>query len=328
MLGVASIDEAFNLKETGLPIVILSPTSTTNISVILDENFVPTVTHHKFARELSHEARRKNKKAKVHIEVDTGMIRTGVPWEESVNFISQIGELSNIEIEGIFTHFSEPESKDSEFTYLQIKRFNRILTELKEKGIHIPLIHAASTAAILNYPETHFNMVRPGIILYGMYSSPTCERKIKLEPILSLYTRVCQINYVPKGTGISYGRKYKTKKKEKIATLWVGYGDGYPRSLSNKGKVIIKGKVARVVGAICMDLTTINVTNIPHVKVGDRVTLIGEDGGVAITADEVASLADTINYELTTRICPRVPKLYIKDGKPYKVNSLCGTKSI
>jgi len=328
MLGVASIDEALELKKVGLPIVILSPTGTNNIRTIVREDFIPTVTHYPFAVELNKEARRIGKKIKVHIEIDTGMERTGVPLNEATRFVGAIHELSLLTIESVFTHLAEPDNPDSDFTKVQIDRFKRVVRELGPKGISVPLVHTASTAAILNFPESYFNMVRPGILLYGLCTSPTCNKIVQVEPILSLYTRVCQLRTVSKGVGISYGRTYKTKSTQKIATLWVGYGDGYPRSLSNKGQVIIHGKLAEIVGAVCMDLTMIDVTPIPDVKVGDLVTLIGRDGEVELTTDRVAELAGTINYEIATRICPRVPRVYVNNGKPSRVRSLLGNKKI
>ena len=328
MLGVASIDEALELKKIGLPIVILSPTGINNIRVIVKEAFSPTVTHYPFAVELNEEARRTGKRVKIHIEIDTGMERTGVPLNKGVKFVTSLLELENLVIESIFTHLAEPNNPDSDFTSVQIDRFKEVIRALERKKIHIPLVHTASTAAILNFPESYFNMVRPGILLYGLYTSPSCNKRVKVEPILSLYTRVCQLNLLPKGVGISYGRTYKTKKEQKIATLWVGYGDGYPRSLSNKGQVIIKGRLAPIVGNVCMDLTMIDVTHIPDVKVGNLVTLIGRDGEVELTADRIAELAGTINYEIATRICPRVPRVYVNNGKPSRVRSLLGDKKI
>ncbi len=328
MLGVASIDEALELKEIGLPVVILSPTGVNNIKTIVREDFIPTVTYYPFAVELNKEAKRMGKRVKVHIEVDTGMERTGVPMAKGVEFVISLLELKNLVVDSVFTHLTEPDIPDSDFTEIQIDRFKEVVKELESKNIHIPLVHTASTAAILNFPGSYFDMVRPGILLYGVYTSPECQKSIKVEPILSLYTKVCQLNSLPKGVGISYGRTYKTKKNQKIATLWVGYGDGYPRSLSNKGQVLIKGKLAPIIGVVCMDLTIIDVTHIPDVQMGERVTLIGRDGELEITVDMVAELAGTLNYEIATRICSRVPRVYIDNGKPSSVRSLIGNKKI
>lgn len=327
-LGVASIDEACALEQIKIPIVILSPTSEDNIPVIAANGLIPAVSSYSFVNALNSFAKSKNKKIKVHIEVDTGMIRTGVAWENGVNFVSKVLGLENIEIEGVFTHLAEPEDISSNFTELQLDRFKTVLKGLASQNISIPLVHTASTSAILNFPDSYFNMIRPGILLYGLYSSPLCKRSIKINPILSLYTKVCEINEIPANTGISYGRTYITKKLQRIATLWVGYGDGYPRALSNKGSVIVRGKRAKIVGSVCMDLTMIDVTDIPEVKIGDKVTLVGREGEAEISTDEVAELAGTVNYEIITRICPRVPRVYINNGKPCKIRNLLGSLKI
>lgn len=328
MVGVASIEEAEELKGENIKIIILSPTSITNIPHIIENNFVPSIGDLYFAKVLNLEAKKRNKKILIHIEIDTGMTRTGVRWTDGVEFVEKISKMENLKIEGIFTHFSQPEEEGDEFTFTQLKRFERIINALKKKEIHIPYVHTASTGALINYRKSYFNMVRPGIFLYGIPPKDEWEKGIKVSPILSLYTRVCALYSVPKGTGVSYGRTYVTQKEEKIATLSVGYGDGYPRNLSNCGKVILKGKVVPVVGAVCMDLTMIKITDIPEVKIGDEVILIGKDGGVSISAQEVAKLANTSQYEITTRISLRVPRVYLKDGKIWKIKSLTKEKEV
>lgn len=327
VLGVASIEEARELEKIGLPIVILSPVNSINIPWVIKSGFIPTISNIEFAKELNNAAHRGNKKVKAYVEIDTGMIRTGVPWEKGIEFISDLMELRNIRLEGIFTHLSEPENIRGEFTFLQLERFKKIIKGLEHKGIKVPLVHTASSAAILSYPSAYFNMVRPGILLYGLYPSSNIDRSIMVEPIMGLHTRVCQINDVPGNTGISYGRTYVTKGRRKIATLLVGYGDGYPRALSNKGEVIIKGKRARIVGSVCMDLTMVDVTGMP-VNIGDEVTLIGKEKGEEISASEVAKLSGTINYEITTRISPRVPRVYLRNNRTYKIHSLLGEETV
>ncbi|MFA5033989.1 MAG: alanine racemase [bacterium] len=328
VLGVASVEEACELEKLGLPIVILSPVDSISVSKIIESGFIPTVSDLSFAKFIAKEAYKKNKKVKIHIEVDTGMIRTGIPWENSVSIIREIIKLKNLKVEGIFTHFTEPDNLKSDFTSIQLKRFISVMKELEREKINIPLVHTASSAAILNFSDSYFNMIRPGILMYGLYPSEGCKKSVSVSPILSLYTRICQINEIPANTGVSYSRTYKSKGRRKIATLLVGYGDGYPRSLSNKGIVIVKGKRANIVGNVCMDLTMVDVTDIPDVKIGDKVTLIGKDGKQEITANEIAELAGTINYEIITRMSPRVPRIYIKGNKPYKVHSLLGEENI
>ncbi|MDD2890464.1 MAG: alanine racemase [bacterium] len=328
VLGVASVEEACELEKLGLPIVILSPVDSISVSKIIESGFIPTVSDLSFAKFIAKEAHKKNKKVKIHIEVDTGMIRTGIPWKNSVSIINEIIKLKDLRVDGIFTHFTEPDNLKSEFTSTQLKRFISVMKGLEKKKINIPLVHTASSAAILNFPDSYFNMIRPGILMYGLYPSEGCNKSVCVEPILSFYTRICQINEIPANTGVSYSRTYKSKGRRKIATLLVGYGDGYPRSLSNKGIVIVKGKRAKIVGNVCMDLIMIDVTDIPNVKIGDKVTLIGKDGKQEITANEIAELAGTINYEIITRMSPRVPRVYIKGNKPYKVHSLLGEELI
>ncbi|MCK4352656.1 alanine racemase [candidate division WOR-3 bacterium] len=345
MLGVASIDEACELAEIGLPIVILSPILVSDVPKLtrlpkqssplrrseseasgqVSNDFIPTVTYYPFAIELNKRAKEAGKIIKINIEVDTGMGRTGTPYTEAIDFILKVLELKNLKLDGLFTHFAETERParhpagggDKNFTLNQLEKFNALIQELQNKGIQVPLVHTANSAAILGFPDSYFNMIRPGLLLYGLYPSVHTS-SIEVKPILNLYTRVCQLKLVPPGTPISYGRTYITNESSKIATLSVGYGDGYPRSLSNKGIVVIKSKRAKVVGAVCMDLTMVDVTHIPDVKIGDKVTLIGN----GISCDEVAKLAGTISYEILTNICPRVPRIYINNGKP------CGVKSL
>jgi alanine racemase len=328
MVGVASVEEAEELKEEAIKIIILSPTSTTNIPHIIENNFIPSVSTLSFAETLNLEAKMRNKKVLIHIEIDTGMTRTGVKWTSGVEFVEKISKMRNLKIEGIFTHLSQPEEENDEFTFTQLKRFERVIKTLKRKKIEIPYVHTASTGAVINYRESYFNMVRPGIFLYGIPPNNKWKEGLKVSPILSVYTRVCAIYSVPKGTGISYGKTYVTQKKEKIATLSVGYGDGYPRSLSNRGKVILKGKIVPVVGRVCMDLTMIKVTDIPGVKIDDVVVLIGKDGEASVSVQEIANLANTSQYEIITRISPRVPMIYIKNGKVWKIKTLLKEKEV
>ena len=311
-LGVASLEEAVNLKKLNLPIVILSPTFTYDIPTIIDEGFIATVTDRGFADLLDKESVKCKKKTKIHIEIDTGMSRTGIPYYETIEFIEEIKKKQFIEIEGIFTHFAEAESEDKSFTYLQLERFKDVLNSLKEKGISIPYSHTANSPAILDIKESYFNMVRPGLLLYGLY--PKEKKNIEVLPIMSLKSRVCSLRWIDKGEVVSYGRTYTAKKKIRVATISIGYGDGFPRLLSNRGEIIIKGRRCPIIGNVCMDLTMVDVTNVDDVKIEDEVTVIGKEGGEEISADEVALLAQTINYEIATNIGPRVPRIYKENG--------------
>jgi alanine racemase len=311
VLGVASVGEAYELKSVGLPILILFPFAASDIPTIVAERFMPTVPDHGFAEELDREAKRRNRKVKIHVHIDTGMMTAGVRWEDGVEFIDKLLTHKNLELDGIFTHFAESENQKNGFTGLQIERFNEVLVGLDKRGIHIPMVHAASTEAIINFRNAYFNTVRPGIMLYGLCSALGNGKRIEIEPILSLQTRVCRVRQVPNGTPIGYHGTYVTEREQRIATLSVGYGDGYPRGLSNKGEVIIRGKSAAIVGTVCMDLTMVDVTDIPGVEEGDEATLIGRDGECEITADDIARLVGTINYEIVTRISARVERIHI-----------------
>lgn len=322
MLGVASVDEAYELKEIDLPIVILFPVPADDIPTIVAEEFIPTISDYEFANTLNYEARHQNKYIKVHIGIDTGLFTAGVNWEEGVNLVDRVLQLQNLKLDGIFTHFAESDNRNSEFTDLQVERFKTVLNGVAQIDIRIPWVHTAATSAILNFPNSYFNMVRPGIMLYGMYTAPECDRRIQVEPILSWHTRICRVSRAPKGTGISYSRAYITNRDQKIATLMIGYGDGYPRSLSNKGVVLVRGKFAKIVGMVCMDLMMVDVTDISGVEVGDEVTLIGKNGSNELTTEDVASLAGSINYEITTRIGPRVSRIYVQNGRPCKTRCL------
>jgi len=319
-LGVASVEEAVNLKSLGIPIIILSPTFSFDIPIIVDKGFIPTVTYTSFANQLEKEAERQQKRVKIHIEIDTGMGRTGVQYPEALQFICKIQKKKWIKIDGIFTHFAEAESNDKSFTYLQLERFNHIVNSLQEKAISISYYHTANSAAILNMKSSYFNMVRPGLLLYGLY--PKEKKNVDVSPIMSLKSRICYLKWIGKGDSVSYGRTYKAKKRTNVATISIGYGDGLPRTLSDKGEVIIKGKRVPIIGNVCMDLTMVDVTDIDGIKIGDEVTVIGKEGNEEITADEVARISKTISYEITSNIGPRVPRIYTEKGIPILRKSL------
>ncbi len=323
-LAVAVITEAMELRhaEVVAPIIILGYTPIDFAEEIIENNIEQTVYSLSYAKELSKEAIKRGKKAKIHIAVDTGMGRIGfLPNDKSVDEIYKISQLSNIEIEGLFSHFSSADEGDKEYTKLQVERFNDFYNKLKNLNIKINNRHIGNSAAIIDLPETHFESVRPGIILYGYYpSNEVVKQKIKLKPVMSLKSNIIHIKTLPPGEHISYGRRFKTERESVIATLPVGYADGYTRLLFGKAKVIVNGKFAPVVGTICMDQCMIDVTDIAGVELG--VILIGEDDhNNKFTADNVAELLGTINYEIVCAINKRVPRVYIKGGKVIKVRN-------
>lgn len=324
-IAVAVLSEAVELRRGGIncPIMILGFTPPSLIDTILRYDIEQTIYTYELAEEISKMAYKKNKIVKLHICLDTGMGRIGfMPNEKSLEDVYKISKLPNIMLEGLFSHFSSADEKDKEYTYKQIEKFNWFNNKLLEKGIKINIRHIANSAAIIDMPQTHFEAVRPGIILYGYYpSKDVFMEKIKLKPVMALKTNIVHIKTLEEGEYISYGRKYRTSNSEIIATLPVGYADGYTRLLFNKGKVIVNGKYAPVIGRICMDQCMINVSGIEGVKVGDEVVLMGECGELKFTADDIAELIGTINYEVTCMISKRVPRVYIKDNKVVKIRN-------
>lgn len=324
-LAVAIISEAVELRHSGIkcPLMILGFTPPNLIDHLLKYNIEQAVYTYEFAKQLSTMAEKKNKIARIHIVVDTGMGRIGfLPTNESVEQVCKIYKLPNIIIEGMFCHFSSADEKDKTYTNKQVKKYDDFYEKLKEKNVNINMRHMANSAAIIDLPETHYEAVRPGIITYGYYPSDQVNKEnIKLKPVMTLKTSVVHLKTLPAGEFVSYGRKYETVKETVIATLPVGYADGYTRLLFEKGKVIIKGSFAPVVGRICMDQCMIDVTEINGVKVGDEVILMGEHENKKFTADTIGELIGTINYEVVCMISKRVPRVYVKEGKVIKTRN-------
>jgi alanine racemase len=308
-LGVASIDEGIRLREANIkvPVLVLGLVLKNDIHPILEYGLTPTVCDKKFALILNNKARESRRPINVHVKVDTGMGRIGVLYQDAHDLLRYIHKLKFVNIEGIFTHFAFADT-NREFTQYQIDLFNRLTNKLNKSGIKIPLIHAANSMGVIGYKSSHFNMVRPGLVIYGLY--PKENLKIKLRPVLSLKTKVVFVKNVSYGQGISYGHDYITKRYTKIATLPIGYGDGYPRNLSNLAPVLIRDKCFRIAGRICMDQIMIDVGDAP-VKVGDEAVLIGTQGKNKITTEELAGLSNTIPYEIVCGLGSRIPRVYI-----------------
>jgi alanine racemase len=308
-LGVVSIDEGIILRKNKieLPILILGNTMNRDVGAVLGYNLNQTVSDYHLASQLNQKAKGKGKIVGVHIKVDTGMGRLGILYRDAVKLIKEIARLSNLRCVGLFTHFPCADC-DPEFTYYQIDIFNQLIRDLKGIGIQFPLLHAANSMGIMGYPQSHFNLVRPGLMLYGIY--PKAGLDIKLKPLLSLKSRIIYLKRMPSGQGISYGRSYITKKETTIAVLPVGYGDGYPRNLSNRADVLIKGRRFRISGAVCMDQIMVDVGDL-RVRVDDEVVLIGRQGKSEISAEELACLSQTIPYEIVCGIDSRVSRVYI-----------------
>ena len=324
-LAVAVITEAIELRKSGvnIPIMILGYTPTDYGEELIKYDIEQTVYDLEYAKRLSEVANKLNKKAKIHIAVDTGMGRIGFyPNEKSVEDVVEISNLKNIEIEGMFTHYATADEEDKTYTHHQFELYNKFNSALEDRGVSIPFKHTSNSGAIMDLPETYLDGVRAGIILYGYYPSDEVNKEVlPLKPILTLKTKVCHVKKMDKDMYISYGRTFKTERESVIATIPIGYADGYSRSLSGKVKVIVNGKFAKVVGRICMDQCMIDVTDIDDVKVGDEVILIGEDNNLQYNADDMAKDLGTINYEVLCMIKQRIPRLYIKNHKKVNVRN-------
>ncbi|MGH2331249.1 alanine racemase [Thermoanaerobacter mathranii] len=317
-LGVATIEEALELRECGIniPILVFGYTPLTQAEELIVNNITQTVFDINYVEELEKIALNVGKKAKVHVKIDTGMGRIGyTDLKVAEKEIEKMMEMEGVEVEGIFSHFATSDEKDKSYAEQQFDMFKKLLERLKEKGINIPLKHIANSGAIIDLKYTYLDMVRPGIVLYGSYPSEEVKRPLDLRQTMGFKTKIVYIKEVPEGTSISYGKTFITKRKSKIATLPVGYADGFNRLLSNNYHVLVKGKYAAVVGRICMDQTMIDVTDIEGVEVGDDVIIFGNQEGEKITAEEIAKKLNTIPYEVYCGISSRVPRIYIYKGK-------------
>lgn len=312
MLGVATLDEAIELRQAGIesPILVLGTMLPDHAEDIIKNDIIQTVCDLNICKPLAETAKKLHKKAKVHVKVDTGMGRIGIYYEDAVNFIKTIRQFSELNIEGLFTHFAVSDT-EKDYTNLQIERFRSVISIIEKNGIHIPIKHAANSSAIINFPQSYFNMVRPGIAIYGIYPCQNPKIKLELKPALELKTRIIYLKEVPPGFSLSYGRTYVTQKTTKVATLAIGYGHGFNRKLSNKGEVIIRGKKAPIIGTICMDQSLCDVTHIQDVSVGDEVIVIGRQRDEEITADDLSHKIGTISYEILCNINERIPRLYL-----------------
>ena len=320
-LGVAILDEAITLREKGftVPIVILGYIPVTDLSFVTAYDLTPTIFELAHAEALSREAVKADKRVAVHIKIDTGMGRLGfLPEERSLGIVEKIVDLPGVFVEGIYTHLSHADAKDKEYTLGQLERFNWFLERLEQKNIFIPIKHAANSAGILNYPQAHFDMVRPGIILYGLLPSDEMPNRNLpvLKPVMSLKARVASVKHIPAGSSIGYGCSHKLDKNSVIAVLPLGYADGYTRHFSNTSQALICGKRVPLVGRVCMDQIMVDITDVPGVAIGDEAVLLGKQADEEITAEELASQGGTINYEIVCMISHRVPRKYVRQDLP------------
>ena len=322
-LAVAVLQEGKQLRSRGVtvPILILGASGNDSIEDLINFDITPSVFTYEFAKALSYEAERKEKVTKIHIKIDTGMSRIGYlagdDNEEIADEIIKISRLPYIEIEGIFSHFAASDEYDASYTHLQFDRFTDVCRRLESKGLNIPIKHICNSAGIMMYPEMHLDMVRPGVILYGMYPSDEVDKsRLDLIPAMTLKSTITHVKEVEAGRGVSYGREYITNGVTKIATVPIGYADGYLRRLAKEGKMLVNGVKVPIIGRICMDQCMIDVTNVNNTDRGDEVIIFGREG---VTIDDLAKWLDTINYEVACVIGKRIPRIYTKNGKAVKV---------
>ena len=318
--AVATPEEALDLRRNNVhkPILILGYTFPGKYEELIKNNISMAVFRKDSLMEIAQIAKKIHYKARVHIKVDTGMGRIGVmPNEEGLSFAGEILNTPDLCLEGVFTHFAKADETDKEFTYGQIQKYNDFVAQIEEKyQYQIPVKHVSNSAGIIDIKEANMDVVRAGIILYGLWpSDEVSKNEISLKPALSLYSTIVYLKEVDEGTPISYGGKFVADKKMKIATIPVGYGDGYPRSLSGKGYVLIRGQKAPILGRVCMDQFMVDVSHIADVKMGDKVTLIGKDKEEVITVEELGEIADKFNYEFVCGLSKRIPRTFVKNRK-------------
>jgi alanine racemase len=330
-LGVARLPEAVMLRDSGIegPILIFGYTPPDAVSTLIRLDLTQAIYSVDTAKEYAKRIGKTNKRLKVHLKVDSGMGRLGL-LPDSRRYLSpgvnlngsaeketlQIAGLQQLDLEGVFTHFASSDSADKTYAEQQFATYLEFINRLKRAGLEIQIRHAANSGAIIDLPHTHLDMVRAGISLYGLYPSDEVDRtKITLRPAMSLKARIIHLKTVPAGSAISYGMTHITNKPTTIATIPIGYADGYNRRLTNRGIMLVKGVRAPIVGRVCMDLTMLDVGHISDVNLEDEVVIIGQQGNDCITADEIASLLGTINYEVTSAITARVPRVFLKNGR-------------
>lgn len=318
-MGLATAEEALILRHCGIkkPLLVIGYTFPYSYAKLIDNEIRMTVFKSSMLSEIEKEAERQNKKAIVHIKVDTAMSRIGIrPDDSGIAFIRECLSQKNIIVEGIFTHFAKADEADKGPVMKQLHTYQDFLKRAEEEtGYRIPIHHCSNSAGIVEIKEANMDMVRAGITLYGLWPSEEVSRDIiRLKPVLSLKSHIVYVKEIEKGTQVSYGGTYCAEETMKIATIPVGYGDGYPRALSNKGFVLIHGKRAKILGRVCMDQMMVDVSDIDNVKDGDEVTLIGQDGAECITMEELGGLSGRFNYELACDLGKRIPRVYHKNG--------------
>lgn len=317
--ATATLDEALILRKDGVkkPVLVLGCIFPDQREEAIKAEIRQTVYTVEMAEDIATLAKKLGKDAYVHIKIDTGMARLGfLPVEESVKEIRQIADMPGLQVEGMFTHFAKADETDKAFTYQQMEKYAFMRRRLGEEGVTFSLYHCSNSAAIIDVQEANMDMVRAGIAIYGLYPSEEVDKEaVRLRPALEWFSHVAHVKWIEEGVAVSYGGTFVTKRETRIATIPVGYADGYPRSLSNKGYVLIRGKKAPILGRVCMDQMMVDATEIEGVEFGDPVTLVGRDGDEEVSVHILADLSERFNYEFVCDISKRVPREYVRDGK-------------
>ncbi len=323
--GVSNLDEALSLRKQGIfhPILIFGHTPTSFVKTLNQYNITQTIYSLQYGQQLAEAAKEADVTVDVHIKVDTGMSRLGFvvvngQFDSSIEEIATLYQIPQLKCQGIFTHFpvADEEIKPAkDFTKAQYKLFNKVIAKLEEKQVSFSIKHCCNSAATLCYPEMHMDMVRMGIVTYGLSPSPDCNNLMDYRPAMALYSCITMVKTIAEGTSVSYGRTYISPSQRRIATVPIGYADGIERELSNRGHMLVHGVKAPIVGRVCMDQLMLDVTHIPEAKEGDVVTIVGKDGDNSLSFEEMADIGDTINYEKICIIGKRVPRIYKKHGR-------------
>ena len=314
MLGVAFPGEGIELRKNNvsIPILILNPVLSEQIDDVIQHSLGVTVNSLDIAKQISVTAKKHHCNVRIHVEIDTGMGGAGFCPDKAISFIKALLLIENLELEGVFTHFNSSEEKDKSFTYEQNRKFKEVIKQLKNEKISIPLIHAANSAAILDIPDSYFNMIRPGLVLYGIFPSKYVSRNIDLKQAMSFKTRIINLKQLDPGSVIGYGRTFEILQQTTVATIPVGYKDGFSRDFSSLGKVLVHGKRIPIIGRVCMDRCFVDVTNLPAVEIGSEVILLGNQGNEIISIESAAELIGTIPYEVVCNVGTKTPRKMYK----------------
>ena len=326
-LGVATLHEGIQIRQSGcrLPLVALSPLLPSEIREALAHQLDPTVCDLEFARALSAEAERTGRPARCHVEVDTGMGRIGVLEADAERFVDELVRLPGLRLASLYTHFPDADAADLAFSREQMRRFLALAGRLEARGLKPARLHAANSAGFLNLPESRLDWVRVGLIAYG-HAPPNAREPLDLKPVMALKSRLVQVRNLPAGVPVSYGRTFVTKRPTRTGVVAVGYGHGYSWLLSNRGTMLVDGRRVPILGRVTMDLTMVDLTDVPAARVGDEVVLFGAQGEASLPLEEVARGSETIPYEIMCTIGKRVTRIYVSGGRPVKLTSLVGER--